>query len=199
VDALTRSALAARTGDRGALDQLVEGCYEQVWRLCARLVDDQCADDLTQDTFIHTVRALPNFRGDASARTWILAIARNRCIDELRTRRRRQHRDASLGARLLVDGQAVEDIGQEVGVSDALAALAPQRREAFVLTQLLGLSYQEAAEVCSCPPGTIRSRVARARADLIDNLEREGQDRSTAESGYANVTSMYPITRPMTS
>ena len=199
MDALTRSALAAITGDRGALEQLVEGSYDQVWRLCARLVDDQCADDLAQDTFIRAVGALPNFRGDASARTWILAIARNTCIDELRTRRRRQRRDASLGARLLVDGQAVEDIGQEVGVSDALSALAPERREAFVLTQLLGLSYREAAEVCSCPPGTIRSRVARARADLIDDLEREPQDRSAAENGYANVTSMYPITRPMTS
>jgi RNA polymerase sigma-70 factor (ECF subfamily) len=73
-------------------------------------------------------------------------------------------------------------------VSDALARLAPERREAFVLTQLLGLSYQEAAEVCACPPGTIRSRVARARADLLEDL-----DRSSAENGYANVTGMYPV------
>ena len=199
MEALTRLALAAKSGDRRALDQLVEGSYEQVWRLCARLVDDRCADDLAQDTFIHAVSALPNFRGEASARTWLLTIARNTCIDELRTRRRRRRRDAALGAELLIDGQVVEDVGQEVGVSDSLARLAPERREAFVLTQLLGLSYQEAAEVCSCPPGTIRSRVARARADLIDDLERARQDRSAAENGYANVTSMYPITRPMTS
>jgi RNA polymerase sigma-70 factor (ECF subfamily) len=84
-------------------------------------------------------------------------------------------------------------------VSEALARLAPERKEAFVLTQLLGLSYQEAADVCSCPPGTIRSRVARARADLLDDLEHASQDRSSAENGYAKVTSMYPITRPMTS
>jgi RNA polymerase sigma-70 factor (ECF subfamily) len=68
-----------------------------------------------------------------------------------------------------------------------------------VLTQLLGLSYQEAAEVCSCPPGTIRSRVARARADLLDDLAQARQDRSSAGDRYTNVTSMYPMTRPMTS
>ena len=84
-------------------------------------------------------------------------------------------------------------------MSDALARLAPERREAFVLTQLLGLSYQEAAEVCACPPGTIGSRVARARADLLEDLEHARQDRDDSENGYANVTSMYPIARPMTS
>jgi len=94
VDALTRLALAAKNGDRSALDQLVEGIYEQVWRLCARLVDDQCADDLAQETFMRAVGALPNFRGEASARTWLLAIARNTCVDELRTRNRQRRRDA---------------------------------------------------------------------------------------------------------
>jgi RNA polymerase sigma-70 factor (ECF subfamily) len=51
-----------------------------------------------------------------------------------------------------------------------VAALEPERREAFVLTQVVGLSYAEAAEVCACPVGTIRSRVARARADLVAAL-----------------------------
>jgi RNA polymerase sigma-70 factor (ECF subfamily) len=57
-----------------------------------------------------------------------------------------------------------------------VAALEPERREAFVLTQVVGLSYAEAADVCSCPVGTIRSRVARARADLVSALG--GQSRS---------------------
>ena len=92
-----------------------------------------------------------------------------------------------------------DDIGQEIGVSDVLARLAPERREAFVLTQLLGLSYQEAAEICACPPGTIRSRVARARAELLEALARERQDRTVSDGSYAIVTSMYPITRHMTS
>ena len=58
--------------------------YGQVWQLCGSLVDDQSADDLAQETFIRAVRTLPRFRGDASARTWLLAIARHACMDELR-------------------------------------------------------------------------------------------------------------------
>jgi RNA polymerase sigma-70 factor (ECF subfamily) len=199
VDALTRCALGARDGDRDALDQLVEGTYAQVWRLCAKLVDDQCADDLAQDTFIRAVRALPHFRGDASARTWLLTIARNVCMDELRTRIRQRRRDASLVADPSVSGSVSHEVGQEIWVADLLSLLAPDRREAFVLTQLLGLSYQEAAEICSCPPGTIRSRVARARVDLLEALARQRQDRSASETTYDNVTSMYPMTRHMTS
>lgn len=58
-----------------------------------------------------------------------------------------------------------------MALRQAVAALAPDRRDAFVLTQLVGLSYPEAAEVCGCPVGTIRSQVARARADLVAGLE----------------------------
>jgi RNA polymerase sigma-70 factor (ECF subfamily) len=199
VDALTRCALAAQNGDRSALDRLVEATYEQVWRLCAKLVDVQCADDLAQDTFVRTVGALPKFRGDASARTWLLTIARNTCMDELRTRTRQRRRDAALAERLPTHRLMADDVGQEVGVADVLERLAPERKEAFILTQLLGLSYREASEVCSCPPGTIRSRVARARADLIAILTLNRNVATSADGGYDNVTSMYPITRHMTS
>ncbi len=61
-----------------------------------------------------------------------------------------------------------------------VAGLEPERREAFVLTQVVGLSYAEAADVCSCPVGTIRSRVARARADLVDGLGGGAQSRTSA-------------------
>lgn len=102
-------------------------------------------------------------------------------------------------AGLTTQRHVAADVGQEIGVSDDLARLAPERREAFVLAQMLGLSYKEAAEVCACSPGTIRSRVARTRADLLDALDDAGQDRSSVDSTYERVTSMYPITRHMTS
>ncbi len=194
VDVLTRCALVAKDGDRLALDQLVEGTYEQVWRLCSRLVDEQSADDLAQDAFVRAIRALPSFRGEASAQTWLLTIARNACMDELRMRARQRRRDASLAASNSVSTLVKDDIGQEIGVADDLACLAPERREAFVLTQLLGLSYREAAIICSCPPGTVRSHVARARADLLEAFERERRDRSTSEGACADVTRTYPIT-----
>ncbi len=193
MDALTRLALAARGGDRDALDRLVDGTYEQVWRLCARLVDGQCADDLAQDTFVRAVGALPNFRGRSSARTWLLSIARNTCMDELRTRSRQRRRDSSLAAAVTIQSRVATGTEQEIGVTEVLVRLVPERREAFVLTQMLGLSYQEAAEVSGCPTGTIRSRVARARADLINALDQVGRERSSDDRTYENVTGMDPI------
>ena len=140
MDALTRLALAARGGDRDALDRLVEGTYDQVWRLSARLVGEQCADDLAQDTFVRAVGALPNFRGQSSARTWLLSIAHNTCMDELRTRSRQRRRDSSLAACITTQSHVTADTEQEVGVTDVLDRLSPERREAFVLTQSPGLS-----------------------------------------------------------
>jgi RNA polymerase sigma-70 factor (ECF subfamily) len=156
-------------------------------------VDVQSADDLAQDAFIHAVGSLCRFRGDSSARTWLLTIARNRCMDELRTRTRRRRRDALVAETTPIGPNP--DAGQEIAVTDMLSRLAPERREAFVLTQMLGLSYEEAADVCACPIGTIRSRVARARALLVDAISAEEQDTGS----YSNVSNMYPITRDITS
>jgi RNA polymerase sigma-70 factor (ECF subfamily) len=158
---------------------LVASGYEPVWRLCATLVDPQSADDLAQETFTRVVRALPNYRGESSARTWLLSIARHVCLDELRVRSRRRRRDTSMRAGPV---PVVADVSADVIVADLVSRLDPDRRAAFVLTQVLGLSYEEAARVCECPPGTIRSRVARARADLVELLRRSGQsDRRQAQ------------------
>ncbi len=77
---------------------------------------------------------------------------------------------------LTINGEP-KQLPEALTVADLLARLDPDRREAFVLTQLLGLPYAEAAEVAGCPVGTIRSRVARARADLVDAL---GEDEATS-------------------
>lgn len=174
VDRLTRLAKAARAGDERALEAFVNAAYDQVWRLCAALVDDESSDDLAQETFVRALGALADFRGDSSARTWLLAIARYTCLDELRARTRRRRRDALASIR---ETASVPDASQAIALSDLVCRLGPDRRAAFVLTQMLGLSYDEAAVVCECPPGTIRSRVARARADLLDLLDRSASGR----------------------
>ncbi len=77
--------------------------------------------------------------------------------------------------RLLARTPVSEDAPDTSGGTDLdalVATLDPDRRSAFVLTQVVGCSYEEAAEICSCPVGTIRSRVARARADLVEALRR---------------------------
>ena len=68
---------------------------------------------------------------------------------------------------------------EQHALQDLVAGLDPQRRDAFVVTQLIGLSYAEAAEVCGCPVGTIRSRVARARDDLVAAMRERSADRAT--------------------
>lgn len=166
MDELTRTAHRARLGDQRALEEFVKSSYTEVWRLCAALVDRETADDLAQETFLRAARALPRFRGGSTARTWLLTIARRTCMDELRRRTRQRRRDREL-ATVAAEPPMAPDPASEVGVAELLAALHPDRRAAFVLTQLFRLSYDEAATVCGCPAGTIRSRVARARADLI--------------------------------
>jgi RNA polymerase sigma-70 factor (ECF subfamily) len=168
VDELTALARAARHGDDAALAAFVRAAQTDVWRFCAHLVSAEAADDLTQETFIRAARSLPGFQERSSARTWLLAIARRVAADEIRGRQRRRR----LAERLRV-GRVEPTASPEttVALTDALARLDDDRRAAFVLTQGLGLSYEDAADVCRCPVGTIRSRVARARGDLVAALE----------------------------
>lgn len=164
MDDVDEVALAQRAaaGDGVAFAALVRATQAEVRRACAALVDASSADDLAQETYIRAHRALPSYRGEAAVRVWLLGIARRVCLEEIRAqaRRRRLHRRVAEPARSIDPTAAVDLI-------DCVRALVPERREAFVLTQLLGFSYDDAAGVCACPVGTIRSRVARARSDLL--------------------------------
>ncbi len=169
MDDLTRLFVAARDGDRTALLRAVRESQADVWRLAAHLVGPDDADDVTQDTFVRAWRALPAFRADSSARTWLLAIARRACTDAVR-RRIRQRRLASRAFEEASVSASSRAADHPTGVRDLLAlvdTLEVKRRTAFVLTQIVGCSYEEAAAVCGVPVGTIRSRVARAREDLV--------------------------------
>jgi RNA polymerase sigma-70 factor, ECF subfamily len=164
VDESTSWALAARDGDPTAAAAFIRATQAEVWRFVAALVDTGTADDLTQETYLRAFRALPTFEGRSTARTWLFGIARRTCADHIRTTARRR--------RLLVRVAALSpDPGADpfggVGAAELLDRLNPGQREAFVLTQMLGLSYEEAAQSLDVPIGTIRSRVARARTELV--------------------------------
>ena len=175
MDELERLADDAVAGDPLAAAALVRATQSDVWRLCASLGDRDSADDLTQETYLRAFGALHRFEGRSSLRTWLLSIARRVCADALRSRRRRLltlvRDDVDLEAMAGSDG--ADRVAESSAVADLLGRLDADRREAFVLTQLLGLPYAEAAEVAGCPVGTIRSRVARARADLVAGLAEE--------------------------
>ncbi len=173
LDEVTLAALRARRGDATAATEFVRATQADVWRLCAHLGSRGDADDLTQDTYARAFASLHRFLGRSSARTWLLSIARRVCADHVRAAQRARRRP-------LPEAEHHTDLGDAVAVRALVAELDPDRREAFVLTQVLGLSYAEAAEVCSCPVGTIRSRVARARADLVAAMGGDGQSRTSA-------------------
>ncbi|MGN9764821.1 sigma-70 family RNA polymerase sigma factor [Micromonospora sp. SD12] len=163
---LTAWALAAGRGDRSAATCLVQATQQQVRRFLAALVSPREADDLTQETFLRAVRSLPSYAGRSSTRTWLLAIARRVAADHVRTLTSRP-RTVPMPDGYDAPDPAHSGFDRQVVLERLVAALPRDRREAFVATQVLGLSYAEAAEVCGCPVGTIRSRVARAREDLV--------------------------------
>ena len=141
-------------------------------RFVAHLSSPGEADDLAQETYLRAVRSLPGFAGHSSARTWLLAIALHTAADAVRAAVRRPRTSVvedwhALGQRRGAHRSAMDEA---VVLRSLIDDLDEDRRESFVLTQRLTLSYAEAADVCDCPVGTIRSRVARVRADLVAAL-----------------------------
>jgi RNA polymerase sigma-70 factor, ECF subfamily len=168
MDRLTALLVRARDGDRLALGAAIRMSQGEVWRLAAHLVGPNEADDVTQDAFLRAWGALPSFRVESSGRTWLLSIARRACVDAVRRQSRRRKLGARLHTEFLATGSTSSRVDEVHGLGDIVSRLAPAQREAFVLTQITGCSYAETAELCGVEIGTIRSRVARARAELVE-------------------------------
>ncbi|MBT2416279.1 sigma-70 family RNA polymerase sigma factor [Streptomyces sp. ISL-22] len=189
-ESTTAWALAARGGDPDAADRFVRSLHRDVVRYVAHLsADPQAADDLAQDTFLRALGSLHRFEGRSSARAWLLSIARRAVIDSHRYAAARPRMCDTDDWTLLAErAQPTGLPGFDDGIAllDLLETLPDERREAFVLTQLVGLPYAEAAEMSDCPVGTVRSRVARARATLVELLT-EAEIGAEIEAGAAVV------------
>lgn len=178
---VTGWALAARTGDQHALHRFVSATHPDVRRYVTHLTGDpQAADDLAQETYLRALGSLPRFEGRSSARTWLFAIARRAVADRVRYDRARPSLVLTEAWQSMADSAQPRDLpGFEEGVAlaELLAELPAERREAFLLTQLLGLPYAQAASVAGCPVGTVRSRVSRARQALLHRLTTTTNDK----------------------
>ncbi|MGA9312033.1 MAG: sigma-70 family RNA polymerase sigma factor [Pseudonocardiaceae bacterium] len=169
----TELALAAGAGDRTALAAFIRATQRDVYRFVCHLCARDEAEDLTQETYLRALRALPGFAGRSSARTWLLSIARRVAADQVRRTMARPRTTAVEDWDTIAAASPTHrrsEFEESVLLRELVADLETDRRDAFVLTQVLGLGYAAAAEVCGCPVGTIRSRVARAREDLVRAL-----------------------------
>jgi RNA polymerase sigma-70 factor (ECF subfamily) len=170
---VTMLALVARNGDPEDVEAFIRAVYTDVRRFVAYLAGAHQAEDLTQETFLRALGSLPRFAGRSSGRTWLLSIARRVVVDRFRSAASRPV------VADLADWQSAAENCQPRGLSgaedvvaltDLLHRIPLERREAFVLTQVLGLPYAEVAELLGCPIGTVRSRVARARSELAESF-----------------------------
>ena len=192
---LLRQALQ---GDLDSFNRLVLAHQERAFNLAYRILgDSDMASDATQQAFISVYRNLRSYRG-GSFRAWVLRIVTNACYDELRRRKRRpalsleelsddrQGGEADAWDRWAVDRSAgPEEVVLEKerarAIEGCLDALPTDFRTVAVLSDLQGFAYEEIATVIGSPIGTVKSRLARARARLRECLERHrelfGDDR----------------------
>lgn len=138
--------------------------------LCGR---PDFADDLVQEATIKAWVARERYTPGTNMRAWTFAILRNHYLSELRRSRRQTDLDEGAVERMLVMDADQEGPLHLSDMEDALQKLAPERREAVLLVGASGFSYEDAAAIAGCPIGTMKSRVARARADLARMLDGE--------------------------
>lgn len=188
--------------DAGDLRQagtwLVQRHARDVLGLCGAMVRDPAtAEDLTQDVFGKAFTALGQYRREASSRTWLLAIARNRCIDHLRALRRDPWRgappdDASADPDRVPDAAPLpaELLTSRAQVEAALDELVEGERALVVLRYRHGLDYRELAHVFGIRPGTLRMRLSRALSRMRAALERASDELRCFEEEDAEADGM---------
>jgi RNA polymerase sigma-70 factor (ECF subfamily) len=185
--ALTMSsdeALIERTlrGDLAAFEELVERHRDVVFRVAARIVGHEDAQDVSQDAFLRAFHRLEKFRGAARFRTWLLQITQNAALDAL-ARRRRHPIETATESPESVDGdprrQPVTELERQERqqrLQLKLELLRPEYRSLLVLRDLEGLSYGEIAQVLDMSLGSVKGRLHRARDELIELLRKNTYD-----------------------
>ncbi|HHU95153.1 MAG TPA: RNA polymerase sigma factor RpoE [Alcaligenaceae bacterium] len=173
-------------GNKRAFDLLVIKYQRRIMRLLARMINDPAeVEDVAQETFIKAYRALPQFRGDSHFYTWLYRIAINSARNWQAAKQRRpmqlneyenEEGETFSPADTLTDINTPESelISRQVAdtIKTAIEALPEELRNAILLREIEGLSYEEIAETMGCPIGTVRSRIFRAREAITEQLRQ---------------------------
>ena len=147
--------------------------------------DPAAADDLAQDAMMKAWDARASFQMGTNMKAWTFMILRNQFYSEKRRAWRQTQLDQEAAERTLI---AVDDPEAPVALDElrlGLATLPPEQREALILVGAGGFAYEEAAEICGCAVGTVKSRVSRARRALQVVLEQGGYERDGRSAGDA--------------
>jgi len=178
---------AAQQGHVDAFNELVLTYQQQVYNLAYRIMSDPAsAADATQEAFISAFQSLHRFRG-GSFKSYLMRIVANRCYDELRRRKRRPATsfedfgevDEEANPALINGAEGPEEYAERQEMTRVIQAgietLPPDQRITLVLSDVQGMSYREIAEATDVALGTVKSRLARARANLRDYLRAQGE------------------------
>ncbi len=181
---------AFQRGERVAFEVLVRRHHDRVFGICVRMLGSpQWAEEAAQEVFVRVFRSLHRFRGESRFTTWLYQVAINHCRNVQAFRGRRQERrhdsldaeredeDGSTHKRQLADDRPDAEaellLHQRLElVQEELARLDPLWKEILVLRDVEGLSYEEIGQTLELSPGTVKSRIFRARAQLRERIER---------------------------
>jgi RNA polymerase sigma-70 factor, ECF subfamily len=173
---------ATLRGDLHAFEALVERHRDVVFRVASRIAGRADAEDVSQDAFLRAFHRLERFRADASFRAWLLQITHNAAVDHL-TRRRPEpvddtgeHREGPEREVMRLPAERLESRERIARLETKLRGLSPEHRAVLVLRDVEGLSYEEIAEITEAPLGTVKTRLFRARRDLIEMLRTNTYD-----------------------
>jgi len=162
----------ARRGDDRAFEELVLRHQDRLYTLALRVTgSDADAVDCVQEGLVSAWRAIGRFRGESKVSTWLYRIVLRKAYDAVEARGRR-HLHAVDASELPLAGPA-ERVDERLDLVAALGALEPPFRAVAVLCDVLGLGAEEAAAVMDVAPGTVKSRLFRARARLAERLQEE--------------------------
>jgi len=158
----------AQLGDHRAFTDLIRSCDDRMRGLAYRLLGSQAAmDDALQDAYLKAYRKLGTYDGRAAFSTWLYSVVYRTCLDHLRKRKRRGEVSLEAVVETGTDGPTHEErAATQDAVRRALAELPPDQAAAVCLVDGEGLSYDEAAQILDVAPGTVASRLNRARAAL---------------------------------
>ena len=174
----------AQRGDPEAFEALMGQMEALVWRVCWHYTGSrEDAADCGQETMVRIWRGLSSFHFECAFETWVYRVAANCCLDFLRKRKREKAesleplREQGFDPPDPAPGTEEQALRKEehARLREAVAALPEDQRDALVLTQLEGKSYEEAARLLETTEGTVKSRVARAREKLKRVFAAEGE------------------------